>query len=62
MIFTMPVRLFLRYAIKDSVDPTIPDLSAGVYTAKLDATQKELSDAFITCALAKENIEQLNKR
>jgi hypothetical protein len=43
-------------------DQTRSDLLASSSTAKLDTTQKELSDALTACALAKEYIAQLEKR
>jgi hypothetical protein len=58
----MPVRLFFCYDIETTVDQTRPDLLAASSTAKLDTTQKELSDALTACALAKESIAQLEKR
>ena len=40
----------------------LPDLLAAARTDKLEATQKELSDALIACALADENAAQLEKQ
>ncbi len=50
------------YGTETVVDQTRPDLLAASSTAKLDITQKELSDALTACALAKESIAQLEKR
>jgi hypothetical protein len=44
------------------VNSTGPDLLVAARTAKLDATHKELSDVLATCAVAKENVDQLDKR
>jgi hypothetical protein len=52
---------FLR-GIEATVDHIRPDLLAAASTAKLDATQKELSDSLIACTLAKESIARLEKR
>lgn len=45
-----------------TVDQIHPDLLVAANTVKLDITQKELSDALIACAVAKEDITQLEKR
>jgi hypothetical protein len=47
---------------RDVVDRTCLDLLAASSIARLDTTQKELSDALTACALAKESITQLEKR
>ena len=62
MIYITPVRLFSCHGTETIVDHTRPDLLAASSTAKLDPTQKELSDALTACALAKESIAQLEKR
>ena len=62
MISTMLVRLSSCYGTEITVDHTHPDLLAALGTAKLDATQNELSDALTACALAKESVAQLEKR
>lgn len=49
----------LRVAVEDLHNA---NLLAASSTAKLDITQKELSDALTACALAKESIAQLEKR
>ncbi|KAF8505610.1 hypothetical protein F5888DRAFT_453967 [Russula emetica] len=49
----------LRVAVEDLHNAS---LLAASSTAKLDTTQKELSDALTACALAKESIAQLEKR
>jgi hypothetical protein len=54
-------------AIFGSIQPifitqTFLDILVSARTAKLDATQKELSDVLSTCALAKENKARLEKR
>jgi hypothetical protein len=53
--------IFMR-GTEATIDHTRPDILAASSTAKLDATQKELSDALIARALAKESIAQLEKR
>ena len=58
----MLVRLFRCCGTETVVDQTRPDLLIASSTAKLDTTQKELSDALTACALAKECITQLEKR
>jgi hypothetical protein len=45
-----------------AVNPISLGLLAAARTTKLDATQKELSDALTACALARENFNQLDKR
>ena len=55
------MRLFCCYGTETAVDQTRPDLMAASSAAKLDTSQKELSDALTACALAKENIAQLEK-
>ncbi|KAI9512189.1 hypothetical protein F5148DRAFT_54941 [Russula earlei] len=49
----------LRVALDDLHNAS---LLAAARTAKLDDTQKELSDALTACALAKENVAQWEKR
>ncbi|KAI0307319.1 hypothetical protein B0F90DRAFT_555594 [Multifurca ochricompacta] len=49
----------LRVALDDLHNA---NLLVAARTAKLDTTQKELSDALTACALAKENVAQLEKR
>jgi hypothetical protein len=62
MISTTPVHLFSCHGTETTVDHTRPDLVAASSTAKLDATQRELSNALTACALAKESNAQLEKR
>jgi hypothetical protein len=61
MTSTTPVRLFLCRRTENTVDRTRPGLLAASSTAKLDATQKELSDALTACALVEESKAHLEK-
>ena len=62
MTSVMPVRLSWCKATEITSTQTFLDLLIAARTAKLDATQKELSDALSAWALAKENTAQLEKR